>query len=59
MVSPLVPGEDFKAVITQPAMASRSKMEVDLDDGGSTPEDVMDLDTAAVRKEPCGAVIFI
>lgn len=49
---PLVPGEDITAEIAQPAMASRVKMEVDLDDGGPTPEDVMDLDTAAVRQEP-------
>ena len=39
-------------------MASRTKMEVDLDDGGSTPEDVMDLDTAAVRKEPWSFYLF-
>ena len=57
-IFPLVPGEDITAGITQPTMASRTKMEVDLDDGGSTPEDVMDLDTAAVRKEPWSFYLF-
>ena len=34
-------------------------MEVDLDDGGSTPEDVMDLDTVVVRKEPWSCYSFL